>query len=494
MVQALVGRVGERIDGRYVLEMRIGVGGMGTVWRSIDELTGRRVAVKLLNPRFAAHAESARRFLREARLMRQIAHPNVVALHRFGPTESGSLVIDMEHIAGETVRERVVRIGEGVGIELGLRILDGILAGLSACHDAGVVHCDIKPENIMLVEGGVDGQVKIVDFGIAQGHGPIEQGEDFVILGTPAYMSPEQVRGTAVDARTDLYLVGAVCYELLTGEPPFVSDSPIELCQKQIFSEAPSLASRMHSQTLPDGLESWVASLMAKDADNRPRSARAARESLRQIRLRQRDASLPRPASTRPAANARRVHHVPIVSAARVPLAPTIATPRALRAIVEIRQIADGGTLYGPKALEEIACHLIGGSLADVRAMGAKVTGPDGAFIDIHLPCGDDERGTIHHLLDLLSQMQAEVGRIPEPRLEIRAAVLADSVDTPGWLQARPQQELATLLRIGPDSHVRIDERVARWAGRRPIVKLASVREAGGAGLTTLYATTLSAY
>jgi serine/threonine-protein kinase len=484
LVQPFSGQVGDVIDGRYALERRVGVGGMGTVWRAQDLIQDRVVALKLLNPRYAAHVASAQRFLREARLMRQVRHAGVAALHRFGPTAEGALLIDMEYVEGETVRERVLRIGGGVELSLGLRVLDGVLAALSACHDAGVVHCDLKPENVLLLEGG-RGRVKLVDFGIAQAPGPIEHGEDFVILGTPAFISPEQIRGTAVDGRTDLYLLGALTFELLTGEPPFVSDQPIELCQHQVLTPPPTLSERLPGMVLPAGLEAWVAGLLAKDPAARPRSARVAREALREIRL----ATLAPHAVAARARRSRLVHRDP-----SPPAPASLAAERALRAVVEVRQRADGGTVYGPKALEEIARHLCAGTLQELRLCGADVTGPDGAFIDIRLPCGDDERGTIHHLLDLLGRLHADLGRIPEPRLELRAAVLADRPDAPGALGARPQQELASLLHVGPESHVRIDERVARWAGRRPIVKLAAVREAGRTEPMTLYATTLTAY
>ncbi|MCB9739375.1 MAG: serine/threonine protein kinase [Deltaproteobacteria bacterium] len=486
-VRPFAGEEGTRVDDRYVLERRIGIGGMGTVWRARDELTGRKVALKLLNERYAAHAASAQRFLREARLMRKVNHPGVVSLHRFGPTGDGALLIDMEYIDGETVRERVLRVGGGVDMEIGLRVLDGLLAALAACHDAGLVHLDVKPENVMLHTAVHEGTVKLVDFGIAQPIGPIEHGEDFVVLGTPAFMSPEQVRGVPVDARTDLYLVGCVAFELLTGEPPFRGDKPFELCQAQVLTAPPTLAERMPGKKLPDGLDRWVAALLEKNPDNRPRSARVAREALRQIRLRHREASLPRAHSPRPASISRLMHADP----ARIQIANSQGAVRALRALVEVRQIGDGGTLYGPKALEEMAKHLLAGAVAELRDCGATVLGPEGAFLDIRMACDDDERGAIHHLLDMLGKMHADVGRIPEPRLEVRAAVLADSPDAPGFLQSRPQHELAALLHIGPDTHVRVDEHVARWAGRRPIVRLASFREAGISGLTTLYATTL---
>ena len=493
LVRPFEGNAGDQVDERYVLETRLGVGGMGTVWRATDSWTGKRVALKLLNARYATHAASAKRFLREARLMRSVVHPGIVALHRFGPTADGALLIEMENVAGETLRERVVRTRSGVPVDFGMKVLDGLLAALAACHDAGVVHCDIKPENLMLVEGGAPGQVKLLDFGIAQNPGPIECGEDFVVLGTPAFMSPEQVRGVPLDGRADLYLVGCLAFELLTGEPPFTSESPIELCQHQVLTAPPLLGSRLVGTPLPDGLEEWVAALLEKEPSCRPSTARAAREALRQIRQRGRDTAMGRAGPTaRPTSPGRLLHRDPMAQVARQ--ARRAPAERSIRALIEIRQMDVTGTQYGPKAIGEIAAHLLAGSFAELRTMGADVRGPTGALIDVSLPCGADERGTIHHLLDTLGRMQLELSRIPEPTLELRAAVLGDADGAPGEVQARPQHEVAHLLEIGSESHIRIDDRIARWAGRRPIVKLAAVQRPGGQPATTLYATTLQPY
>ncbi len=508
LVQPFVGQAGDVVDGRYTLQVCLGIGGMGTVWRAYDAESHREVALKVLNARYASHAGSARRFLGEARMMRRVKHPSVVQMHRFGPTRDGLLLIDMEYVAGETVRDRVVRAGGGLGVEEGMRVLDGVLAALVTCHSSSVVHCDIKPENVMLRE---DGQCKLVDFGIAQAPGAVEQGDDVVVLGTPAFMSPEQVRGVHVDGRTDLYLLGCLAYELWTGEPPFTALDPIVLCQAQMLEEPPGLAARLPGVALPAGLETWLKSLLAKDPNLRPRSARAARDDLRLIRRGERKVLRPpsrdRLARTGDASFVAKRHPpsalmlaTPALPVAFVPSTdraparrPTPGAVGTLRCLVEARQVFNGGTVYGPKAIEEILGHVAGGFLQDMKDAGAHVAGPDGALIEILLDTDGDERGAISHLLDCLAELNARLERIPEPELEVRAAVRSAPPGVPLRALPQPSHDLLGLLSIGPGSHVRVDEHVARWAGRRPIVRLGAVREAGGAELTTLYATSLLA-
>ncbi|MCO4760817.1 MAG: serine/threonine protein kinase [Myxococcales bacterium] len=489
VVQPFVGQTDDVIDDRYVLGVQIGVGGMGTVWRAWDRLTKRDVALKVLNARYASHAASARRFLTEARMMRTVRHPSAVQLHRFGPTRDGHLLIDMEYVAGETVRDRVVNAGRGLPIDAGMRIIDGVLAALAACHSAEVVHCDIKPENVMLTESN---RCKLLDFGIAQKPGPIEQGDDVVVLGTPAFMSPEQVRGVDVDCRTDLYLLGCLAYEIWTGQPPFTSQQPLALCHAQLLEQPPTLSSRLAGTPLPDGLEQWLLTLLAKDPAMRPKSARTAREQLRVIRRGKTPALTP-PSRTRFARTAEVLHHARSQAVAAAPAVAKAASQKGgvgtLRCLVEARQVFTGGTVYGPKAIEEILGHVACGFVQDMKDAGGHVSGPDGALIEILLDTDGDERGAISHLLDCLAELNARLERIPEPELEVRAAVRAVPPGVP--LHSRPSHDLLGLLSIGPGSQVRVDEQVARWAGRRPIVRLGSVRESGGSDLTTLYATSL---
>jgi hypothetical protein len=146
LVTAFLGQAGDVLDDRYVLVEQIGVGGMGCVYRAYDPQAGRHVALKLLRAEYASNATSAQRFLSEAKLVRLVNHPGVVQLHRFGRTEDGTLLIDMELVDGESVRDRLQRQGHGMDAVTAMQVLDQLLAALVACHDAGVIHCDVKPE------------------------------------------------------------------------------------------------------------------------------------------------------------------------------------------------------------------------------------------------------------------------------------------------------------------------------------------------------------
>ena len=507
LVTAFYGRAGDVLDQRYLLLETIGVGGMGTVYRARDELTDREVALKLLRAEYASNATSAQRFLSEARLLRLVQHPNVTALHRFARTPEGMLLIDMELVDGESVRDRILHSGgKGLEASLALGLLETLLSALAACHQVGVVHCDVKPENLLIPRDPqatplqIIQQAKLLDFGIAQAPGPVVQNEDIGVVGTPAYMSPEQVRARDVDGRTDLYLAGCVAYELLTGEPPFLGATPLDLCHHQILTPPPPLSTRMDVSVLPHGFEDWLQTLLAKDPAMRPASTRGARDHLRRMRHEARmtlqDHVMRPPSVTalrRPMASAE--HLPPPMHEAPAPVAaPVKAKPvgvEQVRALIEVRQVSHGGVTYGPEAIEQIARHVLAGTLADLRDNGADVAGPRGNRIEVRMRCNGDERGVISHLLDSVADMQSQLARIPEPQLDIRAAIVGDlpmSVDHPG---APMGLDPLQLLTVSPVTQIRVDEHIARWAGRRALVKLASVPSLGRPKPTDIYATSL---
>jgi serine/threonine protein kinase len=499
LVSAFPGQAGDVLDERYLLTSLIGVGGMGSVFRARDQEANRDVALKLLRSDYASNASAAQRFFQEARLLRQIRHPAVVGLHRFSRTADGHLLIDMELVDGESVRDRVLNQGHGLDFASAMAVLDQLLAALAACHDAGVVHCDVKPENLMLPRHGGLAPMKLVDFGVAQAPGPVQQSEDICIIGTPAYMSPEQVRGASVDGRTDLYLVGCVAYELLTGDPPFLGATALDLCHSQLLDTPPALATRLPAEQIPVGFEAWLQPLLAKDPALRPSSARQVREHLRSVRHAHRDAvaAAHRLLSAQSAVSVR----PPSASLLRRPSASTQrSTPSEnrngwtvdmVRALVEVRQAhSQTGIVYGAEAIEQIARHVLAGPIQELREMGAEVRGPAGPHLEIRVSCAGDERGVISHLLDTMASMNAHLARIPEPRLELRAAIVAE---LPGAGLAQPMGvDPLELLSLSPMTQVRVDEFVARWAGRRALVKLTSVTNPGQAKATDIYATSLN--
>jgi serine/threonine protein kinase len=494
LVTAFMGRAGDVLDQRYMLLETIGVGGMGTVYRARDELTDREVALKLLRSEYASNATSAQRFLQEARLLRLVQHPNVTGLHRFGRTAEGLLLIDMELVEGESVRDRILRHGgKGLDIPTALGILETLLSALTACHQAGVVHCDIKPENLLMPREGTVSQVKLLDFGIAQVPGPVVQNEDIGVVGTPAYMTPEQVRARHVDARTDMYLAGCVAYELLTGDPPFLGATPLDLCHQQLLTPPPPLASRMDVSLLPAGFDEWLQPLLEKDPTMRPTSTRMVRDALRRMRHDARISLGTEHTTLRPPSvlSLRRPEASPEVPQLHVePPKQRSNGVEQVRALIEIRQI-EGGVTYGPEAIEQIARHVLAGTLADLRDNGADVAGPRNQRIEVRMRCNGDERGVISHLLDCVADMQAQLARIPEPRLDIRAAVVGDLPASPEHPSAPMGLDPLQLLTVSPVTQIRVDEHVARWAGRRALVKLASVPSLGRPRATDIYATSL---
>jgi len=277
------------VVGPYTIVAPLGAGGMGEVFRVLDSRLGREVALKILPRAFAVDAERMRRFVHEARAASALNHPNILTIHEVGEA-AGLNFLAAELVVGRTLRELMVRgplpIGDSV------EIAAQIAAALTAAHDAGVVHRDIKPENVMIRR---DGLVKVLDFGLAkQSDTPLvdPQAETLdthrtgpgVVLGTVAYMSPEQSRGRSVDARTDLWSLGVVLYEMLTGRQPFEGDSSVDVLANILHQEPPPLALRRDD--VPSELAAIVNRSLAKPIARRYRSAQEVRADLRSVATR----------------------------------------------------------------------------------------------------------------------------------------------------------------------------------------------------------------
>ncbi len=215
-------RAGTRVAGRFVIERPLGAGGMGAVYLARDEQLGEQVALKVIAGMALLDPGSAERLRREASMARRISHPNVVRMHDLGE-EHGLLFVSMEYVAGESLAARITRLGTLTPAQL-RPIAIQLCEGLAAAHNAGVVHRDLKPANILI---DASERVKLIDFGIARGDLHAGMTATNMVVGTPEYMAPEQVKGGAVDARTDIYALGAVLYHALTGRPPFRGDTPI---------------------------------------------------------------------------------------------------------------------------------------------------------------------------------------------------------------------------------------------------------------------------
>jgi eukaryotic-like serine/threonine-protein kinase len=252
-------------DGRYRILRKLGSGGMASVYLAEDEDLGRRVAIKILSERYASDDNFNERFRREAKSAASLSHPNIVSIYDRGDAE-GQPYIAMEVIEGRTLKELIMTRGP---LPLGLAIgyAKHILGALRFAHRHGIIHRDIKPHNVLL---GAEDRVKVTDFGIARA-GASQMTEVGSIMGTAQYLSPEQARGAPVAAASDLYSVGVVLYEMLTGKTPFNGDTPIEIAMKHL-NEAPRPPSE-HRSEIPPELDQIVLRALAKDPHDRYQSA-----------------------------------------------------------------------------------------------------------------------------------------------------------------------------------------------------------------------------
>jgi serine/threonine-protein kinase len=215
---------GRRLNNRYVIERPLGQGGMGAVYLAMDEQLGEQIALKIIGGMAALDPRAADRLRREASAARRISHPNVVRLHDIGEAD-GLLFLSMEFVPGDSVSAMIRRHGV-LPVEQVRSIMQQITEGLEAAHAAGVIHRDLKPGNLLMDQHG---RLKIIDFGLARLPHLEGMTATNMIIGTVEYMAPEQIRGGSVDARTDIYALGAVMFHLLTGRPPFMGDTPIAM-------------------------------------------------------------------------------------------------------------------------------------------------------------------------------------------------------------------------------------------------------------------------
>jgi len=275
--------------GHYKISKRIGSGGMGEVYLAADVTAGRKAALKLLPMRFTGHAERLKRFQQEAHAVVALNHPNILTVYEIGQDHSAHYIAS-ELIEGETLRERLMRgrMRLSEAVDVGIQVA----SALDAAHRTGIIHRDIKPENIMLRP---DGYVKVLDFGIAklaEQEVPVTTPRDEAlllvetnlgsILGTVRYMSPEQVCGAQIDKTTDIWSLGVVLYEIVTGHAPFTGDTPREV-MSSILEKEPPLVSRYIAHTPPE-LQQIISKTLRKDRDERYLSAHELLEALKDLR------------------------------------------------------------------------------------------------------------------------------------------------------------------------------------------------------------------
>ena len=245
---------GRALDGRYELRDLLGEGSFGRVYRGVDRRLGREVAVKVIKPWWAEDSAWVERFEREARLLARVSDPGVVQIYDIGHAEEGPYYV-AELVEGESLAERLQR--GPLPAEQARTVAEGICSALASAHRQGVVHCDVKPANVLLTPLGA---VKVGDFGVARLAEGTSQAVSATVAGTPRYMSPEQARGRATTAATDVYSAGVVLYEMLTGEPPFAHGSAVELGLSHLQDPPPPLPAEV-----PARLREVTERALAKD-------------------------------------------------------------------------------------------------------------------------------------------------------------------------------------------------------------------------------------
>ncbi len=261
------------LAGRYEILEMLGEGGMGAVYKARDVELDRFVAVKVIRPELAAQKQVLKRFKQELILARAITHKNVIRIYDLGEA-AGSKFITMEYIVGKDLKQMVQEKGKLSSDET-VPILQQILRALNAAHSEGIVHRDMKPQNVMVDQQGV---VTVMDFGIARSMEASGVTRAGALLGTPAYMSPEQAKGLPADARSDLFAVGVIAYEMLTGNPPFEAETAMATMLKRIQERATPLEEL--DPSIPRNLSSLVSKLLERDPENRYQNAREVLEDL----------------------------------------------------------------------------------------------------------------------------------------------------------------------------------------------------------------------
>jgi serine/threonine protein kinase len=292
--------VGQRL-GDFVVEAPLASGGMGVVYRARHPLIGRQAAIKVLRPEFAADAENTDRFLKEAQALAAIKHRGIIEIIGFGNTSDGRQYMATEFLDGESLERVIARESPMTPMRV-LGLVDEVLNALSAAHKSQVVHRDLKPSNVFLATQSTGERiVKLLDFGLAK-QSPVTlanvqdgalSAKASLVAGTPEYIAPEQARGFAATPRTDLYCVGVMMFEMLSGTLPFKADTIVEMLKKHVYEPAPRLSGRVSN--LPDALVDLVMGMLEKDPERRPASAELVRQTVQRItRQLQQDATVQR--------------------------------------------------------------------------------------------------------------------------------------------------------------------------------------------------------
>src|SRR5215211_5639854 len=256
--------VGRLLDGRYEVTQRLARGGMATVYRAVDTRLTRTVALKVMHIGLGDETEFARKFDREARAAAKLSHPNVVSVFDQGQEVAGSnrrTYIVMEHVEGKTLRD-ILNRDAPLPASRALEIMEPVLAALAVAHDAGLVHRDVKPENVLISDRG---QIKVADFGLAKAvSSQSSTATQGLLIGTVSYLPPELVVSGHADARSDIYSAGVVLFELLTGRKPHIGDTPIQIAYAHVHRDVPPPSTRLPARRIPPYVDALVTRATAR--------------------------------------------------------------------------------------------------------------------------------------------------------------------------------------------------------------------------------------
>ena len=270
--------IGKRLDGRYLIQSLVGVGGMANVYRGVDEKTGNAIAVKVLKEEFLDNEELVRRFKNESKAISILDHPNIVKVYDVSVTDRLQYIV-MEYVDGITLKEYLKQRGGALTWKETVHFATQVLGALQHAHSKGIIHRDVKPQNIMLL---ADGSIKMMDFGIARFSRAQSQTVSDKAIGSVHYISPEQAKGDKTDARTDLYSVGVMLYEMLSGRLPFDGDGAVSIAIMQISNKAKPLA--QVAPNVPEGLRQITEKAMEKDPAKRYQSAQEMLDAIEEFK------------------------------------------------------------------------------------------------------------------------------------------------------------------------------------------------------------------
>jgi len=272
---------GELIDNRYLLQRQIASGGMATIYAGLDTRLDRPVAVKIMHAHLANDEAFVSRFIKEAKATAALSHPNIVSIQDQGWNEGGppAVFLVMELVEGSTLRDYLNENGS-LTVEQTLQLITPVLSALSAAHRIGIIHRDIKPENILISK---DGRIKVADFGLARNiaMGQTMTAESSVVLGSVSYLSPEQVQRGVADARSDIYAIGIVLFEMLTGDKPYSGETPIQIAYRHVNDRIPNI--QTINNAIPASVAELVYEVTAPNPDQRPKDAEELLSKLKEI-------------------------------------------------------------------------------------------------------------------------------------------------------------------------------------------------------------------